>query len=179
MSPEKDWELAERMRAALAGDESGYAALLHEVSGLVRGIAKARLAPGLGIDPEDIVQETLLAIHLKRHTWQPARPIGPWIYAIARHKIADACRRRGRRVEIDISDLADTLAAPVEETALARDVERALDGLSEGQRRVVASVGIEGATIGETARRLGMKETAVRVSLHRGLASIAAKFGKA
>jgi RNA polymerase sigma-70 factor (ECF subfamily) len=178
LSPEKDQELASRMRAALAGDETGYAALLHEIAAIVRVQARRKIGSGLGIDAEDIVQETLLAIHLKRHTWQPDGPLGSWVYAIARYKIIDAYRRRGQRVEIDISDFAETLAAPEEEKAHPRDVQRALDCLSDGQKQVVSAIGLEGASISETAERLGMKETAVRVSLHRGLAAIAARFGK-
>ncbi len=178
MTPAKDKELSDLMRAALTGDESGYARLLGEIASLVRAIAQRKIGPGAGLEPEDIVQETLLAIHLKRHTWRPDQPIGPWMYAITRYKIIDAYRRRGRRVELDISDFSDTLAGEEKETVLARDMQRALDCLSDGQRQVVSAISVEGASISDTAKRLGMKETAVRVSLHRGLAAIAAKFGK-
>ncbi|WP_127144048.1 sigma-70 family RNA polymerase sigma factor [Pelagibacterium montanilacus] len=178
MTPAKDKELSDLMRAVLAGDESGYARLLGDIARLIRPIARRKIGSGAGLDPEDIVQETLLAVHLKRHTWRPEEPIGPWIYAIARYKIIDAYRRRGHRVELDIAAFADTLAGEEKQTVLARDVQRALDCLSDGQRQVVSAIGVEGASIEETAKRLGMKETAVRVALHRGLAAIAAKFGK-
>lgn len=178
MTPEKDKELADRMRAVFAGDETGYAGLLRDIAALVRTIARRKLDGTGGIDAEDIVQETLLAIHLKRHTWQRDAPIGPWIYAIARYKIIDAYRRRGRRIEIDIDGLAEVLAEPETETASQRDIERALGGLSDGQRQVVTAISVEGASISETAAALGMKETAVRVALHRGLAAIAARFGR-
>src|SRR5690606_41131913 len=75
------------MRAALGGDEAAYSDFLHRVAAIVRGSARRKLArTGTGIDAEDIVQETLLAIHLKRHTWRPSEPILPWIFAIARYK---------------------------------------------------------------------------------------------
>ncbi|GGA39181.1 sigma-70 family RNA polymerase sigma factor [Pelagibacterium lentulum] len=178
MTPAKDKELSDLMRAVLAGDDSGYAQLLNDIACVVRAIAQRKIGPGAGLEPEDIVQETLLAIHLKRHTWRPDQPIGPWIYAIARYKIIDAYRRRGRRIELDISDFADTLAEQEKEIVMARDIQRALDCLSDGQRQVVSAISVDGASISDTAKRLGMKETAVRVSLHRGLAAIAAKFGK-
>jgi RNA polymerase sigma-70 factor (ECF subfamily) len=68
-------------------------------------------AHGGQLDPEDIVQETLLAVHLKRHTWRTDAAVEPWLYAIARYKLIDAFRRAGRRIEIDISELADVLPA--------------------------------------------------------------------
>ncbi len=178
VSPEQDNAFADRMRAVLAGDETGYGALLSDIAGLVRALARHKINPQSGLDPEDIVQETLLAIHLKRHTWRTDAPIGPWIYAIARYKIIDAFRRRGQRIELDIDTFAETLAEPEEERASQRDIERALGALSEGQRKVVSSISLEGHSISETAEHLGMKETAVRVALHRGLAAIAARFGR-
>ena len=104
-----------------------------------------------GVDPEDVVQETLLAIHLKRHTWRTDGAVLPWVFAIARYKLIDAFRRRGRRIEVDIADFAETLAEPERETASERDVERALDRLPPVQRQVVTSISVEGRSIAETA----------------------------
>lgn len=169
--------LAGLLRSAIAGDERDYARFLERTAALVRGFARRRIADGT-VDAEDIVQETLLAIHLKRHTWIADAPVLPWVYAIARFKIVDAYRRRGRRVEIDLDDVTETLAQPEEDRVSDRDVGRALDGLAPGQRGVVAAITVEGHSIGETARRLGMTETAVRVALHRGLTAIARRFGR-
>jgi RNA polymerase sigma-70 factor (ECF subfamily) len=164
-------ELANLFRAALAGDEKAYAVFLSRVASLVRGFARRRIEHG--VDPEDVVQECLLAIHTKRHTWRDDAPVRPWIFAIARYKIIDAFRRRGRRIEVDIADFAETLAEPERESASQREVERALERLPPGQRQVVASISVDGRSITETAQALGMNETAVRVALHRGLAAIA------
>ena len=169
--------LAGLLRSAIAGDQRDYARFLERTAALVRGFARRRIADGT-VDAEDIVQETLLAIHLKRHTWIADAPVLPWVYAIARFKIVDAYRRRGRRVEIDLDDVTETLAQPEEDRVSDRDVGRALDGLAPGQRGVVAAITVEGHSIGETARRLGMTETAVRVALHRGLTAIARRFGR-
>jgi RNA polymerase sigma-70 factor (ECF subfamily) len=134
---------------------------------------------GLERDTEDVVQETLLAIHLKRHTWDEMRPIGPWLRAIARHKLIDATRRRGRRIEIPVDDLADTLAAPAPDPDRAvGDAERYLESLPPGQRKIVRALTLEGATPGQAAVRFDMTEGAVRVALHRGLAALAARFGR-
>jgi RNA polymerase sigma-70 factor (ECF subfamily) len=169
-------ELAGLLNAAVAGDEKAYADFLARVAALVRGFVRRRVAQG-GIDPEDVVQETLLAIHLKRHTWRSDAPVLPWVYAIARYKLIDAFRRRGRRIEVDVDDFADSIAQPEAETVSERDLSRALDGLSPGQRSVVSAISVDGRSIGETAGLLGMSEVAVRVALHRGLAAIAKRFG--
>ena len=130
------------------------------------------------MDPEDIVQETLLAVHVKRHTWRSDAPVKPWLYAIARHKLIDAFRRRGERVEIDIDAIAETFAEPEPEKVTHQEIDRALETLAPGQRLVVAAVSVDGRSIGETAKSLGMSETAVRVALHRGLKAIARRFGQ-
>jgi RNA polymerase sigma-70 factor (ECF subfamily) len=173
----EDSELAGLMRAALAGDERAYAEFLRRAACLVRGFARTRIVRG-GIDPEDIVQETLLAIHMKRHTWRDDGSVLPWLYAIARYKLVDAFRRSGRRMEVEIDEVAETLAAPETETVSGREIDRALSILAPGQRSVVAAITVDGRSIGETARNLGMSETAVRVALHRGLTAIAKKFGR-
>lgn len=169
-------ELSRLLRAAIDGDEKAYADFLHRVAALVRGFARRKIVHG-GVDPEDVVQETLLAIHMKRHTWRTDAPVLPWVYAIARFKLVDAFRRRGRRIEIGIDEIADSFAQPETETVSERDIGRVLDSLSPAVRSVVSAVSVEGQSIGDTARKLGISETAVRVSLHRGLAAIAKRFG--
>src|SRR3990170_5660363 len=113
------------MRAAILGDEKAYGDFLQEAACLVRGLARRKIVQG-GIDPEDIVQETLLAIHLKRHTWRQDAPIMPWLYAIAKYKLIDAFRHRGRRVEIEIGEITETLAGPASETVSDREIGHAL-----------------------------------------------------
>jgi RNA polymerase sigma-70 factor, ECF subfamily len=178
VTTDDDTKLAALLRAAIAGDEVSYGRFLGDVARLVRALASRKLGNGSGIEPEDIVQETLLAIHSKRHTWRPDAPVMPWIRAIARYKVVDAFRRRGRAIHLDIDDFAETLAADEPERASEREISRAVDGLAEGQRRVVQSISVDGRSISETAATLGMKETAVRVALHRGLTAIAMQFGR-
>jgi RNA polymerase sigma-70 factor (ECF subfamily) len=170
-------ELARLMRAAIAGDERAYIEFLRRAACLVRGFARRKVVQS-GIDPEDVVQETLLAVHMKRATWRDDAPVTPWLYAIARYKLIDAFRRRGRCEEIEIDEIAEIAAEPQTETARDWEIDRALAGLTPGQRSVVAAVSVDGRSIGETARNLGMSETAVRVALHRGLAEIAKRFGR-
>ncbi|WP_353645228.1 sigma-70 family RNA polymerase sigma factor [Mesorhizobium sp. WSM2239] len=177
MDGSEESELARLMRAAIAGDERAYGEFLQRAACRVRGFARRKVAGG-GIDPEDIVQETLLAIHMKRHTWRDDAPVMPWLYAIARYKLIDAFRRRGRRAEVEMGEILESFAEPEAETVSDREIGRALETLAPGQRSVVAAISVDGRSISETAKNLGMSETAVRVSLHRGLAAIARRFGR-
>jgi RNA polymerase sigma-70 factor (ECF subfamily) len=166
------------MRAAIAGDDTSYAEFLRQLTLALRGLARRGLArAGLAeTDAEDVVQDALLAIHLKRGTWDETAPIVPWIFAIARHKTIDALRRRGRRIEVPVEDLAEVLASAAEAPSLiVSDVDRHLDVLPEGQRKVVRLVAVDGASIEEASIKLMMKRGAVRVALHRGLARLATK----
>jgi RNA polymerase sigma-70 factor (ECF subfamily) len=169
-------ELAGSMRVALAGDEAAYRRLLGALASLLRGWTRRELSrQGYDVaDAEDIVQETLIAIHLKRATWDTERPILPWLRAVSRHKMIDSLRRRGRRVMVPIDDFAEFLPAPEPEETLTSDtLDKHLAQLPKGQEKVVRSISVEGLSISETAQRLTMKEGAVRVALHRGLAALA------
>jgi RNA polymerase sigma-70 factor (ECF subfamily) len=168
------------MRAAQRGCADAYIRLLNDVAASLRQVAAADLRRfGLqASDAEDVIQETLLAIHLKRHTWQADRPFLPWLRAIARHKALDFVRRRGRRIEVPVDELADTLAAPAAAPDLSAPLERFLDELPQRQRQVVESLAVDGASVGETALKLNMSHGAVYVAFHRGLAALSLKFGE-
>ncbi len=166
------------MRLAVAGDAAAYQRLLRAVTPVLRAAARRGLArAGQPVDQsEDIVQEILLAVHLKRHTWDVSAPFAPWLFAIARNKLIDALRRRGRRVFVNIDDFAEMIAAePAAETAPASEVAAQLQTLPARQRDVVQSIAVESASIKDTARKFAMSEGAVRVALHRGLASLTAR----
>lgn len=179
-SSELEEEMSALMRAALAGDEAAYAGFLRKGADAARRVVRHRLGAASPVSHEDVVQETLLAVHLKRHTWRTTDPILPWFMSIARYKMIDACRRQRVRIAVPIDDLADILAAPEgsNEAAETRQIERAVETLSAGQQKIVRSIAIEGRTIRETAAALEMKEGAVRVAFHRGLSAIAARFGR-
>jgi RNA polymerase sigma-70 factor (ECF subfamily) len=164
------------MRAALAGDEIAYRQLLEALAAHLRAFVRYRIGStaGGGVEVEDIVQETLLAIHLKRHTWRPSDPLGPWVGAIARNKFIDVLRRRGRRGEVPLDDLPE-IENPAEsmDADATSDVLRLMSGLAERQRRIVNLMAIEGHTARSAAAQLGMTEGAVRVALHRSLRQLA------
>lgn len=169
------------MRRARQGDDEAYRRLLLRVSFWLRPVVRRGLqAAGRGPeDGEDIVQETLLAMHLKRDTWNPAQPIEPWLRAIARYKLIDNLRRRGGDPHVDIDQHADSLAVSTEtDPAPAIDSRRLLALLPGRQRRIVEEISLEGRRAADVAARLGMTEGAVRVALHRALKTLAAAFRK-
>jgi RNA polymerase sigma-70 factor, ECF subfamily len=177
-----DEEWAVRMRAALAGDENVYRRLLEEIGRSVRAMARGAFARSrLGdADVEDVVQETLLAIHLKRDTWDGGMKLGPWVGAIARHKIIDAMRRRGARQFAPIEDFEEIIPTPEgDDPHDLSDADRLINGLPARQQDIVRSISLQGQSIAATAARLSMSEGAVRVALHRALKSLAETWRKA
>jgi RNA polymerase sigma factor (sigma-70 family) len=171
-SQENDW--AVWMRAAMTGDAGAYRQLLASLTPHVRAVARSRCR-WLGApegEVEDIVQEVLLTIHLKRGNWDQSRPIGPWVAAIARNKLIDVLRRR-RHITVPIEDFADSLPAEDLTPELSpRDIDMLLEHLKPQQRDIVRSISVDGSSIRETADRLGMTEGAVRVALHRALKAL-------
>jgi RNA polymerase sigma-70 factor (ECF subfamily) len=181
---DREWSAA--MRAALAGDGLAYKKLLTELTPYLRNLCRrACVRAGLGLsEVEDAVQETLLAIHLKRQTWDSSQNLTPWLAAIARNKIIDAARRRGRRAETDIADYEHMLATPPETENFEREQEkqdalRLLDQLSGKQREAIEAVSIRGENMRMAAQKLGVTEGALRVSVHRGLKALAEIYRKA
>jgi len=166
------------MRSGMAGDNAAYHRLLKAITPVLRaasrrGLTRAGQSPD---QAEDIVQDILLAVHLKRHTWDVNAPFAPWLFAIARNKLIDALRRRGKRVFVNIDDFAETLPEqPKAETASAAEVTAQLNTLPQRQREVLQSIAVESASIKDTARKFSMSEGAVRVALHRALSSLTAK----
>jgi RNA polymerase sigma factor (sigma-70 family) len=174
---EADWTAW--MRAAMSGDAGAYRQFLVSVTPHLRAMARyrCRVTGASEGDAEDIVQEALLAIHLKRGTWDQSRPIGPWIAAIVHNKLVDSLRRRGRHVTVPIEDVIETLGAEDHaDNATPGEIDGLLGQLKLRQREIVKSISINGSSVRETADRLHMTEGAVRVALHRALKTLAALY---
>ncbi len=163
------------MLKAQTGDESAYRRLLIELSERLRVFYRRRLK-NITDELEDLVQETLLAIHNQRHTYDQARPLTVWVYAIARYKLIDLLRRRGRREMLtDTLDDVNELPAPEDATAseARRDLLQLLDALPERQRAAIRYVKMDGRSVAEAARLTGMSVSAIKVNIHRGLKALA------
>jgi len=166
-----DRRLSELMRRAQDGDRLAYETLLTEVTALVRGFARKRLA-----DPdqvEDVAQETLLSIHRHRHTYDPARPFLPWMYAIARHRLFDLVEKQRRRGENEVRAEIGWEEVPAGETILERGaafafLHQALLLLSIKQREIIQMLKLEGLSVAEISRKTGISQSSVKVTAHRG-----------
>jgi RNA polymerase sigma-70 factor (ECF subfamily) len=157
------------MVAGLDGDATAHHRLLSALSGYLRGYFVRRLGAD-SADAEDLVQETLLAIHLKRATYDRSLPFTPWAYAVARYKLVDHVRRIRRRVHVPLEDAGALLAANTpEEGAVRSDLERLLGQLPDRQRALIEEVRIQGFSVEEAARKRGVTAGSARVMLHRSL----------
>lgn len=172
---------AEAMRAERQGDAAAYQRLLKEIADLLRKLVRKRLSQ-LGLqtyEAEDLVQEILIGLHAKRHTWDSDRPFMPWLFAITRYKFIDGARRlrrdASRRFDLTYEDLAEIAEAPAEDLDRATlDIERHLAALPQGQQAVVRAIAIEGASVKAAAGKLNTSEGAIRVTFHRALAKLKA-----
>lgn len=142
-----------------------------EVTRLVTEFARNRLRGADGA--EDIVQETLLAIHRARHTYDPRRPFGPWMYTIARHRLSDFAAKQRRRSETEVPGQAGAEdmcpQEPIAEHAgSAGFLRRALAQLSNQQRDVIRMLKFEDRSVAEISQRTGLSVSSVKVTAHRG-----------
>jgi RNA polymerase sigma-70 factor (ECF subfamily) len=171
-------ELKALMLASLDGDAVSYRALLDQLSRRLRAYYKGKLARfGRGAaEAEDLVQEAVLAIHFKRHTYDPAEPLTPWVHAIARYKLIDFLRRtRTSLADVPI-DEADKIMAHDDnvDAESTYDVKRLIGRLPKNVRCSIEAVKLDGLSIAEAADRCGLSESGVKVNIHRGLKALAA-----
>ena len=164
------------MLAALAGDAAAYRTLLELLERELAPFFRRRLA----LDPaeaDDLVQETLIAIHTRRGTYDASQSFAGWAYGIARHKLVDHFRRRGRAATIPLEDGGALFAADDSAGADARhDVEIALAKLPPATRSLIRDIKLRDLSHAEAARARGMSETAAKVAVHRGMKKLAAFF---
>jgi RNA polymerase sigma-70 factor (ECF subfamily) len=165
----------------LDGDAAAYRAFLRDLASHLRGFLRRRLQR-LPDEVEDLVQETLLAVHNQRHTYDRAQPLTAWVHAIAKYKLIDFLRRRSGRDDLTepLDEELEVFAAVDNEAAEARrDVAKLLARLPEKQRQAIVCMKLEGLSVVETAQRTGMSESAVKVYVHRGLKALAVMIGSA
>lgn len=170
--------LRDQLARGLDGDSASYHAFLSELSAYLRAFLRRRLTR-FPDEVEDLVQETLLAVHNQRHTYLPAQPLTAWLHAIAKYKLIDFLRRgRARRDQFHdtLDDVPELLATAEGEAFEARrDLAKLLETLPPRQSLPIVRVKLQGLSVAETAVELGMSESAVKIGVHRGLKALAAK----
>jgi RNA polymerase sigma factor (sigma-70 family) len=169
-----DWAIL--MSRGQAGDKQAYHRLLEEITSYLRFLAsKAFQSSG---DVEDIVQEVLLTVHTIRHTYDPGRPFGPWLAAIANRRIVDGLRRQGRTRsrETPLDDEHDEI--PERESsseATSADgpvLRRAVDALPPAQREAIRLLKLEEMSLKQASAASGMSIASLKVSTHRALKAL-------
>jgi RNA polymerase sigma-70 factor, ECF subfamily len=175
-------ELKNLMVAGLAGDAAAHRTLLDRLSRRLRAYYKGRLARigRSATEAEDLVQEALLAIHTRRHTYDSTEPLTPWVHAIARYKLIDHLRRtRASVAGLPIDEAGEVMAQDDHAGAeSAYDLHRLLSRLPHKMRRAIECVKLDGLTVAEAAGQCGMSESAVKVNVHRGLKALAASIAR-
>ena len=161
----RDW-----MLAALMGDAGAYRMLLSGLTRHLRSYYARRLDAGAA---EDAVQETLIAIHTRRATYDPALPFTAWVYGIARYKLIDEYRRNKRRATVPLDEAGELFGHDDAQEAIAkRDVSKLLAKLPHAKRELVKDIKLDGVSVAEAAARTGMSESAVKVTVHRAIKSL-------
>ena len=156
------------------GDAESYRQLLQKVKELMipfiaNSLSKFGLASNGG--QEDVLQEILLGIHLKRSTFDPGQYFLPWMYAIARYKTIDYLRRN------KVSFRTVTLDESIEEieSSVSSDMDAGLDihtlcqNLPTKQRDLLLLVKVEGLSVSEVAAKTGFSASDVKVTVHRAM----------
>jgi len=160
-------DLSWLFQQAQAGNRASYQQFLLRTRQMVASALRSRLRSAAELD--DVVQETLLSIHRYRHTYDPARPIGPWIHTIALNRFRDHLRARAREGNpLELAQETSVPAAPADDTATLSLLYRALDALSAAQREVIWLLKFEGYSVVEIAERTGRSTASVKVTAHRG-----------
>ena len=157
------------MAAAQAGNGGAYRRLLTEVRGWLMQYYARRLPQNM---IEDAVQDALIAIHAKRHTYDPARPFGPWLAAVARYKWIDRLRAIARHPS---EGLADDLTVGDHESAVtsAAVLGALIARLKPAQADAIRLVKLEGWSVEEASQRTGQSGSLIKVNIHRGLGRLA------
>lgn len=170
-------ELKALMLASLNGDAASHHVLLERLSRRLRAYYKSKLARiGRGAaEAEDLVQEAVLAIHIKRHTYDPTEPLTPWVHAIARYKLIDFLRRtRTSLADVPIEEADQIMAHDDNVSAESTyDLRRLMERLPKNMRCAIEAVKLDGQSVAEAADRCAISESAVKVNIHRGLKALA------
>jgi RNA polymerase sigma factor (sigma-70 family) len=175
---EAEQALRGMLLAGLDGDAASYRRFLQQAGARLRSFFRRRLSAWPD-DVEDLVQDTLLAIHNQRHTYRADQPVTAWLHAIARYKTIDLLRARQARealhdpLDDDANALLDT--ASDEAAEARRDLDQLLATLPDRQRLPIERVKLEGRSVTEVAKETGMSESAVKIGIHRGLKALAAR----
>jgi RNA polymerase sigma-70 factor (ECF subfamily) len=175
----EDRALALQMRAAQAGDAHAYADLLQTITPRLRRIIQSRRRFLQPADVEDLVQEVLLSLHAVRGTYDPERPFMPWLLAITHNRLADAARLYARRHAHEKQDERSSVTFADENANMEGEIygdpgalRHAIEGLPPGQREAIEMLKLREMSLKEAAAVSGTSVGALKVSVHRAMATL-------
>jgi RNA polymerase sigma-70 factor (ECF subfamily) len=164
------------MSCAQDGDRDAYRKLLTEIEPYIRSIAIGYLSRSA--DVEDAVQDVLMTVHSIRQTYDPKRPFGPWLVAIAHRRIVDRLRRTTRHWsrEVELSAEHETFAAAptnlLSEKSVALALVSAIDKLPPDQRDAIRMLKLKEMSLKEASQVSGRSVTALKVATHRAIKNL-------
>ena len=168
---EENWGVL--LAAAQAGDAEAYRQFLHAILPFLRSVARARTrSDELS---EDVVQDALLTVHRVRHTYEPGRPVRPWLAAIAARRAIDAIRRRGRQTAREVHDpaayetFADAEANPGEASEASEELARRMTELTQRQKEALELVKLKEMSLAEASAESGQSVASLKVNIHRAM----------
>jgi RNA polymerase sigma-70 factor (ECF subfamily) len=160
------------LTAAQKGDAAAYRLFLTSVTPFIGSVVRNR---GISADVDDVVQDVLLTIHRIRHTYEPGRPVKPWLAAIAGRRAIDAMRRRGRSSGREVHNhhayetFADPDANNGEAVDTASELARMTSGLSPGQKEALDLVKMKELSLTEASAVSGKSVASLKVNIHRAI----------
>ena len=162
---ERSKRRAQWMAEAQRGNTNAYGTLLDDIGPMVMRFLRCRVRDAE--ETQDVYQEVFLALHRARHTYEPTRPLEPWLFSIARHIVADHERRRRSRRAREVLVDSPPDASIDSDGHLKPQLEQAIRGLSPDQRQALELVRVDGLSIAAAARRAGTTTGALKVRAHR------------
>lgn len=134
---------------------------------------------------DDLFQEVFLKIHAAAASYQPDRPLKPWIFTVVANTVRSHYRKLRVRQLVFLDGGTSDPPAPTpsgEATALAHEtaiwMQQALEDLPFTQREVVALCCIESMEQKDVAKVLDMPVATVKTHLHRARAALARKLAR-
>jgi RNA polymerase sigma-70 factor (ECF subfamily) len=165
---QEQWVSWEKLMVKIqAGDQEGYRQFLDEIGPVLFNFVRRRVF-NQELVP-DVYQEVLLTLHKARHSYEPGRPLGPWLFTVARNSMLDAMKRNRRFAEREVpSEILPEVVREEEDSSLGDELHQALKGLPEDNRVAVELLKIKGMSLEDAANQLGITVGALKVRAHRG-----------
>jgi len=164
----EQWVSWEKLMVKIqAGDQECYRQFLDEIGPVLYNFVRRRVFNQELV--ADVYQEVLLTLHKARHSYEPGRPLGPWLFTVARNSMLDAMKRNRRFAEREVpTETLPEIPREENDPSLGDELHQALQALPKDNREAVELLKIKGLSLEEAAKKLGISVGALKVRAHRG-----------